>query len=143
MVLDPDIQQNEIPINIYLDLSKVFDTLDHKILLQKLKFYGITGVNLNVFENYLSGRKQYVEYIDVNSDILQITTCVPQGSDLGPLLFIIYINDIANASLFKSISYADDTTLSSVLSSFGVNNATYKHDNINIELDKISKWLIE
>ena len=56
-----ELDKNEIPINIYLDLSKAFDTLDHSILLQKLKFYGITGISLDVFENYLSGRRQYME----------------------------------------------------------------------------------
>ncbi len=94
------------PINIFLDLSKAFDTLNHKILLEKL----------NLMESYITNRKQYVDMDGVESDILSITTGVPQGSILGSLLFIIYINDIANASnLFKFIIYADDTTLSTTL----------------------------
>ena len=106
----------EIPINIYLDLSKAFDTLDHSILIDKLEFYGVKGVALDLFTNYLTNTKQYVEFEDAQSDI---STGVPQGSILGPLLFIIYINDFAQLSpTFNFIMYADDTTLSSTLDSF-------------------------
>ena len=83
----------EIPINIYLDLSKAFDTLDHSILIDKLEFYGVKGVTLDLLKNYLTNRKQYVEFEDAQSDMLNISTGVPQGSILGPLLFIIYTND--------------------------------------------------
>ena len=111
---------NELQINIYLDLSKAFDTLDHSILLQKLKFYGVEGNSLKIFRNYLSKRKQFVEFENVHSEVLEINIGVPQGSVLGLLLFIIYVNDISKTSkLFKFISYADDTTLTSTLKKFG------------------------
>ncbi len=104
----------ETPINIYLDLSKAFDTIDHDISKHKLKHNGITGTALNLFDSYLSNRKQYVELTNVKSDMLDINTGVPQGSILGPLLFIIYINNMANVSkLFNFIIYVDDTMLSS------------------------------
>ena len=82
---------NETPINIYLDLSKAFDTLDHEILMAKLEYYGIHGTPLELVKSYLTNRKQYVEIEDTKSKMLVISTGVPQGSILGPLLFIIYI----------------------------------------------------
>ncbi len=92
-----------------------------------------------MFENYLLKRKQYVEFDDSKSDILDINTGVPQGSILGPLLFIIYINDIANVSdIFYFIIYADNNTLHSILSLFNANrDSTYTENNINKELSKI------
>ena len=103
---------DEIPFSIFLDLSKAFDTIDHKILLEKLKHYGIDGIPFQLFKSYLSDRKQYVEINDAKSDVLQITTGVPQGSILEPVLLIIYINDFSQASqVFNFISYADDTVL--------------------------------
>ena len=93
---------------MYLDLSKAFDTLYHSILLHKLKFYGIDGTSLKIFENYLSKRNQFVKFESMNYEMTNINLGVPQGSVLWPLLFIIYINDITNASdLFKFIYYAD------------------------------------
>ena len=110
--------------------------------MQKFKFHGITAISLDVFKKYLIGRRQHVELGNVNSDILQIKTGVPQGSVLGPLLFIVYINDIANAcNIFKCILYVDDATLSSILSLFGLNDTPYINENINTELNKISEWL--
>ncbi len=100
------------PVNIFLDLSKAFDTLDHHILIKNLEFYGLQGLSVKLMESYLSNRTQYVEIDESNSDMLHLSTGVPQGSILGPLLFIIYINDISNASkMFDFIIYADDTTL--------------------------------
>ena len=81
----------EIPIAIFLDLSKVFDTLNHDILLHKLQHYGIGKTPLQWFSSYLNNRRQYVNINDINSSTLNLSTGVPQGSILGPLLFIIYI----------------------------------------------------
>ncbi len=132
--------KSETPINIYLDLSKAFDTIDYHILINKLEYYGVTGSSINLFKSYLLNHKQYVEFEDTAAAMLDITTGVMQGSILGPFLFIIYINDIANVSkIFYSIIYADDTTLTSVLSSFKNNSSV--DGNINNELDKISEWL--
>ena len=75
---------------IFLDLSKAFDTIDHDIMLIKLEHYGIDGIHLQLLQNYLTNRKQYVKLNEVNSNLLPINTGVPQGSILGPLLFIIY-----------------------------------------------------
>ena len=90
--------RNEIPFSICLDLSKAFDTLDHSILLKKLNHYGIDGKALQLCESYLTNRTQYVEINGVKSGALPITTGVYQGSILGPLFFIIYINDFPFAS---------------------------------------------
>ena len=103
---------NDVPIGNFLDLSKAFDTIDHAILLSKLEHYGVDGIPLQLVKSYLTNRKQYVKLNEVNSNLLPINTGVPQGSILGPLLFIIYINDFTRASsIFDFICYADDTTL--------------------------------
>ena len=107
---------NEIPLNIFLDLSKAFDTIDHTILLNKLKYYGLKGSTLNLFQSYLNNRKQYTEIEYTTSTILPIHVGVPQCSILGPILFIIYVNDLPQCSnKFDFIMYADDTTLSSTI----------------------------
>jgi hypothetical protein len=138
-----EMDKNDIPINIFLDLSKAFDTLDHNILLDKLSYYGVNGVALALLQNYLSNRKQYVEFDGNKSDILAITTGVPQGSILGPLLFIIYINDIACSSrILDFLIYADDTSLSGTLKLI-IKKAEKDDINqiINEELTNINDWL--
>ena len=109
----------DVPISIFLDLSKAFDTLNHDILLDKLSYYEVKATALSLFKTYLSNRKQYVEYLNTTSNFTDIKTGVPQGSILGPLLYIIYINDFPSAStIFILIMYADDTTLCSTLNAF-------------------------
>jgi hypothetical protein len=134
---------NEVPINIYLDLSKAFDTLDHKILLYKLNYYGIRGNSLNLMKSYLKNRMQYVTYKETNSELRNISTGVPQGSILGPLLFLIYMNDIIySSSCFRTVMYADDTTLNTTLNY--INNRSSDHcieRTLNKELENISNWL--
>ena len=87
--INTDMDNNEIPLNRYLDLSKAFGALDHNILLDKLHYYGIRNTPLDLFKNYLTNRKQYVGIDNVKSKMGEIQTGVPQGSILGPLLFII------------------------------------------------------
>ena len=137
------LDKDETPINIFLDLSKAFDTLNHTILLNKLHHYGIRDGSFNIFKSYLQNRKQYVVINNAKSDTLYITTGVPQGYILGHLPFIIYINDLPNASdIFHSIMYADDKDLSASIQSIESMNPYETVDSlINKELSKISEWL--
>ena len=99
-------------LGIFIDLSKAFDTIDHKKLLKKLYNYGIRGMCYTLLENYLSGRQQYTDIFNEKSTCEIILYGVPQGSVLGPLLFLIYINDIINSSTGgEFILFADDTNI--------------------------------
>ena len=130
--------KGQVPLGIFLDLSKAFDTIDHKKMIKKLEFYGVSDGPGKLLESYLSKRKQYVVFDDINLQVLDIKTGVPQGSILGPLLFLIYINDIVKSSnLFKFILFADDTT---IIAPININNKETANI-INMELDKIIKWL--
>ena len=106
------LENGEYVIGVYLDFSKAFDTVDHAILLSKLSHYGIRSKALNWFISYLSNRKQYVTYNGVSSPVNNITCGVPQGSILGPLLFLLYINDLGHiCSNTTLILFADYTNL--------------------------------
>ena len=121
---------------MFLDLSKTFDTIDHAILLHKLQHYGVHGVALDWFRNYLQNRKQYVSYDGVDSDSESIEYGVPQGSVLGPLLFLIYMNDLPQCICHsKVILFADDTTL--YCSS---TNIVELHEQINNDLKIMIDW---
>ena len=122
---------------VYLDFSKAFDTVNHSILCQKLQHYGIRGVALNWFRSYLSNRKQYISIKDCNSPTTTVNMGVPQGSILGPALFLLYINDMYRASLdVKFIHFADDTTI--VAAS---DRECTLFNKINRSLISVNRWL--
>ena len=123
---------------IFLDFAKAFDTVNHKILVEKLSYYGVHGKTLSLFESYLSNRTQVVEVNGKTSDKGLIKHGVPQGSILGPLLFLLYINDISKSSdILKFFLFADDTTV--------YYSADPKAEDtekiLNEELEKVSCWL--
>ncbi len=109
--------KTDTPSGIFLDISKAFDTLDYHILyICKLKFYGFCSSVPNLMESYMNGRQQFVQIDNTLSNISTLKTGIPHGFILGPLLFIIYINDIAQASkIFVFIIYTDDTSLTTSL----------------------------
>jgi len=122
-------------IAIFCDLRKAFDTVDHKILLKKLKQFGLEGAELEWFRSYLSNRKQFVFFEGKCSSLLEILLGVPQGSILGPLLFLIYINDLPLASSLLSSLFADDTTLSA-----SGPDITELTDFVNAEFQKVNQF---
>ena len=124
-----------------MDLCKAIDTLDHMILLNKLKYYGVNNTELLWFQSYITKRSQYVEINGITSNVLAVSTGVPQGSIFGPFLFLTYMNDIREVStLFKSIVYADDTSL---INSLSISLNSYDPDihTIHLELSKMYDWL--
>ena len=103
------IQNKKHSAFLFMDLRKAFDTVSHKILLQKLSHYGIRGPAYKLIENYLHSRQQFVTINNSNSSCKSIQIGVPQGSILGPLLFLVYINDLPNATSSKPRLFDDNT----------------------------------
>ena len=115
-VISKCMDSNNFTVGVFLDLAKAFDTVDHGILFAKLNHYGVRGISNNWFRSYLATRRQYVTINGVSSDFSNITCGVPQGSILGPLLFIVYINDLNTVSeILRTIMFADDTKQSTKL----------------------------
>ena len=122
---------------IFIDLQKAFDTVDHKILLSKLDFYGVRGISLDWFHSFLSNRIQSVSIAGSRSNLRRIPHGVPQGSVLGPLLFLLYINDISNAIPYAELNlFADDTLLFD--NDFSLKSLSKR---ANIDLKLLTHWL--
>ena len=122
---------------VFIDLKKAFDTVNHDILCHKLSYYGIQQRELLWFQSYLSNREQFCRVNRIDSEINSINIGIPQGSCLGPLLFIIYINDLPQAVLDSNVSmYADDTSL--CYQSLDINKL---NEVINNDLEKLQKWV--
>lgn len=134
--LTRNLDNGEITAGIFLDLSKAFDTVDHSILINKLNHYGVRGNSCDWFASYLTNRQQFVHINGTNSNFSLIHCGVPQGSILGPLLFLIYINDITNTSdICNFILFADDTNV--FLSD---KDPHILNQKINAEFEKIQNW---
>ena len=129
------LNKNEYCIGIFLDLKKAFDVCDHDIFLRKLEHYGITGTSLEWFRSYLKDRKQIVDINGTYSEEKDITMSVMQGSILGPTLFLIYINDLPDASNLSTFLFADDTQ-----GLMADRNLDRLVDGVNYELRKWAMW---
>ena len=120
---------------LFMDLRKAFDTVSHKILLQKLSHDGMSGPAYKLIENYLHSRQQFVSINNYNSSSKPIQIGVPQGSILGPLLFLVYINDLPNATSTKPRLFADDACF--VLSS---SSPSLLETDRNLEMQNLKIW---
>ena len=122
---------------VFIDLKKASDTVDHKILLQKMNMYGVTGLEHDWFTPYLENRKQFCRVDGTSSDVRRINCGVPKGSCLGPLLFLIYINDLPFSLQKSHVSmYADDTAISVSSKSIGD-----LQNDLNLDLLRLQDWL--
>ena len=132
-----NLDKKHVTAVLYLDLQKAFDTVSHDILLQKLYHYGVRGKAFSLLKSYLSGRMQRTKVKNAISELAPVLWGVPQGSVLGPLLFLIFINDLPSASALCSWLFADDTALA--MSSSNIHELQAR---FNCEVNKVHDWLL-
>ena len=131
------LDKGQFACGVFVDLQKAFDTVDHKILCHKLSHYGVRGVTNHWFESYLTDRRQFVSVSGEKSLLKDISHGVPQGSVLGPLLFLLYINDLHNALNYSDVYlFADDTHILHINKSLDSLNK-----KLNIDLKLLCNWL--
>ena len=134
-----DLDKNRASGLVFIDYKKAFDLIDHGLLLEKLKAYGVRDNEMELLRSYLSGRTQYVHINGCHSSPRTVSAGVPQGSILGPILFLLFINDLPSAAQHSTVDiYADDTTLS--LSSDVTNGLTAMSSALQQDLDDVSRW---
>ena len=134
--ISDSIDKRKSTIGVFIDLKKAFDTVNHSILTQKLDKYGIRGLSNDWIKSYLRNRKQFVSINNHESQLMNISCGVPQGSILGPKLFILYINDMCNVTqIFEYILFADDTNLYC-----SNENVEVLNERVNEGLTKLKKW---
>ena len=133
-----NVDKGQLVAAVFVDLSKAFDTISHSKLLTKLPSYGIDGKELAWFEDYLFNRSAQVSYNDVLSEAQQLKSGVPQGSILGPLLFVLFFNDITNVIETSIVKYADDTVIY-----WADKDVTNLSKILTNEMRKLEQWMDE